>query len=164
MCTSPTVVRARYSDRVSETRAAPLHQPVLVRIVVVIVYVSGYASVAIGILVLLSRYRVDAAEVLPVSLLGAGIILFGLMTVAVASGVARGRRLARLLLTIFVSAQFVLHLVTIISTDEWDWTATAGMIAAVFIVNALWTPPGSRYFRTASAEASAGSPDELATA
>ncbi len=46
---------------------------------------------AIGILVLLSRYRVDAAEVLPVSLLGAGVILFGLLTIAVASGVARGQ-------------------------------------------------------------------------
>jgi hypothetical protein len=129
----------------------PPSQPVLVRIVVVIVYLSGFASVAIGIFVLLSRYRVEADQVLPVSLLGAAIILFGLLTVAVASGVARGRRLARLLLTLYLGAQFLLHLVTILSTDEWDWTATAGIIVLVFIVNALWTPPGSRYFRAVAA-------------
>ena len=56
----------------------------------VLVYLSGLASVAIGILILLSRYQVERAEVLPVSLLGAGVILFGLLTIAVASGVARG--------------------------------------------------------------------------
>ena len=117
------------------------------RVAVVLVYLSGFASVAIGILVLLSRYRVEAAKVLPVSLLGAGIILFGLLTIAVASGVARGRRLARLILTIYLAVQFVLHIVTIVTADTWDWTSAAEMVSYVFIAVAVWTPPGSRYFR-----------------
>lgn len=120
-----------------------------------LVYLSGFASVAIGILVLLSRYRVDAAEVLPVSLLGAGIILFGLLTIAVASGVARGRRLARLILTIYLAVQFVLHIVTIVTADTWDWTSAAEMVAYVFIAVAVWAPPGSRYFGADPADQSA---------
>lgn len=125
----------------------------------VLIYLSGFASVAIGILVLLSRYRVDAAEVLPTSLLGAGIILFGLLTIAVASGVARGRRLARVILTIYLAVQFALHTVTIVTADTWDWTSAAEMAVYVFIAVAVWTPPGSRYFRTAPADQT-----ELATA
>ena len=124
-----------------------MNQPILVRIAVVLVYLSGFASVAIGILVLLSRYRVDRSEVLPVSLLGAGVILFGLLTIAVASGVARGRRLARLILTIYLGVQFVLHIVTIVTADTWDWTSAAEMAVYAFIAVAVWTPPGSRYFR-----------------
>lgn len=125
----------------------PLRQPILVRIAVVLVYLSGLATVAIGILVMLSRYRVDEADVLPVSLLGAGVILFGLLTVAVASGVARGRRLARLLLTIYLAVQFALHVVTIVTADTWDWSSAVTMALYVLIVIALWAPPGSRYFR-----------------
>ena len=115
----------------------------------VFVYLSGLVSVAIGILILLSRYRVETAQVLPVSLLGAGVILFGLLTIAVASGVARGRPAARLLLSLYLFAQFVLHVITIASTDPWDWVATAELVLYVFIGIALWTPPGSRYFRVA---------------
>ncbi len=132
----------------------PAHQPILVRIAVVLVYLSGFASVAIGILVLLSRYRVERAAVLPVSLLGASIILFGLLTIAVASGVARGRRLARLILTIYLGVQFVLHTVTIVTADTWDWTSAAEMAIYAFIAVAVWTPPGSRYFRADVADQS----------
>lgn len=130
-------------------------QPITVRIAVILIYVSGFASVAIGILVLLSRYRVDQAEVLPVSLLGAGVILFGLLTIAVASGVARGRRLARGILSVYLAVQFVLHIVTVVTADTWDWTSIAEMAAYVFIAVAVWTPPGARYFRVDAASARA---------
>lgn len=132
-----------------------MNQPILVRVAVVLVYLSGFASVAIGILVLLSRYRVERAEVLHVSLLGAGIILLGLLTLAVASGVARGRRLARLILTVYLVVQFVLHVVTIVTADTWDWTSAAEMAIYLFIAVAVWTPPGSRYFRADAADQSA---------
>lgn len=118
----------------------------LVRIAVVLVYLSGFAGVAIGILVLLSRYRVEPAQVLPVSLLGAGVILFGLLTIAVASGIARGRPAARLLLTVYVAVQVALHAVTIVAADTWDWTSMVQILVGLFVVVAVWTPPGSRYF------------------
>lgn len=126
-------------------------QPILVRIAVVLVYLSGLSSVAIGILILLSRYRVDKADVLPVSLLGAGVILFGLLTIAVGSGIARGRPGARLLLSLYLAVQFVLHIITIVSTDSWDWAAVIELILYVFIAVAVWAPPGSRYFQRAAA-------------
>ena len=142
----------RYSEPVSAPTTPVVRQPILVRIAVVLIYLSGLTSVANGILILLSRYQVERAEVLPVSLLGAAVILFGLLTIAVASGVARGRRFARLLVSIYLVVQFVLHIVTIVSADTWDWTSLAEMAAYVFIAVALWTPPGSRYFRTPSAD------------
>jgi lysylphosphatidylglycerol synthetase-like protein (DUF2156 family) len=131
--------------------ARPANQPILVRIAVVLVYLSGLTSVAIGILILLSRYQVDKPEVLPVSLLGSGVILFGLLTIAVGSGIARGRPGARLLLSVYLAVQFVLHIITIASTDSWDWAAIVELILYAFIAVAVWTPPGSRYFRPAAA-------------
>ena len=132
------------------------HRPALVTIAVVLIYVGGVSSTALGTLILLSRYQVESADVLPVSLLGAAVILFGLLTIAVASGVARGRRLARLLLTIYIAVQFALHIVTIVSTEAWDASAVAEMIADTFILIAVWAPPGSRYFRRIPADQDAG--------
>lgn len=132
------------------------HRPALVTIAVVLIYVGGVSSTALGTLILLSRYQVESADVLPVSLLGAAVILFGLLTIAVASGVARGRRLARLLLTIYIAVQFALHIVTIVSTEAWDASAVAEMIADTFILIAVWAPPGSRYFRRVPADQDAG--------
>ncbi|GAA3214459.1 hypothetical protein [Microbacterium terregens] len=136
--------------------ASARHRPALVTIAVVLIYVGGVSSTALGTLILLSRYQVESADVLPVSLLGAAVILFGLLTIAVASGVARGRRLARLLLTIYIAVQFALHIVTIVSTEAWDASAVAEMIADTFILIAVWAPPGSRYFRRIPADQDAG--------
>jgi len=141
---------------VTAALAPARHRPALVTIAVVLIYVGGVSSTALGTLILLSRYQVESADVLPVSLLGAAVILFGLLTIAVASGVARGRRLARLLLTIYIAVQFALHIVTIVSTEAWDASAVAEMIADTFILIAVWAPPGSRYFRRVPADQDAG--------
>lgn len=116
-----------------------------VTIAVVLIYISGLANTAVGILVLLSRYDVPAGDVLAVSLLGAGVILLGLLTLAIASAIARGSRLARLLLTAYLAVQVVLHAVTI-ATTAWDAALLALTVADVFILAALWTPPGARFF------------------
>ncbi|MCR2763921.1 hypothetical protein NQ152_10445 [Microbacterium sp. zg.B48] len=138
--------------------ASARRRPLVVTIAVVIIYISGITSTIGGTLVLLSRYRVEPADVLPVSLLGAGVILFGLFTIAVASGVARGRRLARLLLTIYTVAQTALQIVTIVSSDAWDWSAFAELAADAFILLAVWAPPGSRYFRETPSAPETGIP------
>lgn len=119
---------------------------VVLTVVIVLVYVVAFANVALGILVLLSRYDVAAEEILPVSLLGAGIILFGLLVVALASALARGSRLARLLLTGYVALLVVLQLVTIVSSDSWDIPATVQVLVQVVAVVLVWVPPASRYF------------------
>ena len=117
----------------------------IVTIAVVLVYLSGLSNAGIGLLVLLSRYEVPADVVLPISLLGAGIILFGLLSLAVASAIARGSRLARGLITLYLAGQLALHVTTIATTD-WDATAFLQIAVELFIVVALWAPPGSRHF------------------
>ena len=140
----------------TDTAPTPPRRPVLVTIAIVFIYASGIGSAVVGTLILLSRYRVEAAQVLPVSLLGAGVILFGLLTLAVASGVSRSSRLSRLLVTIYIGIEFTLHIVTIVSTDDWDWSGLLIIAVQMFVLVALWAPPGSRWFRAvAQAEAAA---------
>ncbi|MBZ4487944.1 hypothetical protein LQ938_12330 [Microbacterium sp. cx-55] len=129
-------------------------RPLLVTIVVVLVTLSGLANTALGILILLSRYDVPADDVLSVSLIGIGIILFGLLTLAVASGMARGSRLSRLLLTLYLAAELVLHAVAIATSDAWDAVSTAQIVVQVALLVIVWIPPASRWFvsRTVAAD------------
>lgn len=121
-------------------------RPTVVTIAVVLIYISGLSNAAVGLLVLLSRYQVPAEDVLTVSLVGAAVILVGLLTLAVASAIARGSRLARILLTVYLVLQIALHVVTIVTT-EWDWAAIVLTVAEAFILFAMWAPPGARHFR-----------------
>ena len=137
------------------TPALPRRRPVVVTIAVVFVYISGLTNALLGILVLLSRYSVDRGSVLMVSLVGAGIILFALLTLAVASGIARGSRLSRILVTIYLGVELPLHVITIVSSDSWDWASTALIVVDLFVLFALWLPPGSRHFIAESVPADA---------
>ncbi|MEV7692575.1 hypothetical protein AB0N73_04520 [Microbacterium sp. NPDC089189] len=128
------------------TAPASVRRPVVVTIAVVLVSLSGGLNTVLGILILLSRYDVADDLVLSTSLIGAAVALFGLLTLAVASGVARGSRLSRLLLTVYLALQLVLHTLTIITSDGWDVTAIVQMVLAVALLVVVWAPPGSRYF------------------
>ena len=130
----------------SETqRSATPTRPVIVSIVVVLVVVSGLSNALLGLAVLLSRYQVPDADVLAVSLVGAAVILFGLLTIAVASAIGRGSRLARLLLTIYVGIQLVLHVITALTTT-WDWAVLVQSVLELLVLAAVWAPPASRRF------------------
>ena len=131
----------------TDQTAATARRPVVVTTAVVFIYASGLVGTAVGVLILLSRYRVAEDAVLATSLLGAAVILFGLLTLAVASGVARGSRLSRLLVTIYIGVAASLHLVAIMTTDGWDGTSMVVIAVQVFVLIALWAPPGSRYLR-----------------
>jgi hypothetical protein len=126
--------------------ATASRRPVLVTIVVVLVTLSGLANTALGVLMLLSRYDVASAEVLAVSLVGVGVILFGLLTLAVASGLARGSRLSRLLLTLYLAAELLLHAVVVAASDAWDATSVAQIAVQVALLIVVWVPPASRWF------------------
>lgn len=130
--------------------ATPSRRPVLVTIVVVLVTLSGLVNTALGVLMLLSRYDVASAEVLAVSLLGVGVILFGLLTLAVASGLARGSRLSRLLLTLYLAAELLLHAVVIAATDAWDATSAAQIAVQLALLIVVWVPPASRWFTSST--------------
>lgn len=140
----------------TDALAPARRRPVLITIAVVLVYIGGLSSTVTGTFILLSRYQVEPDQILAVSLLGAAVILFGLLTIAVASGVSRGRPLARLLLTLYSAGQAILHVLTVVSTASWDVLAISELIADVFILIVIWAPPGSRYFRDAPAASPAG--------
>ncbi|WP_431778662.1 hypothetical protein [Microbacterium aurantiacum] len=128
------------------TQAPARRRPATVTAAVVVVYIAAFLNVGLGILVMLSRYQVDAAEVLWVSLLGAAIILLGLLTLGLASGLARGSRLARLGITVYFGALIVLHVLSIVTTDGWDWSSMIQLALQAAALLLVWTPPGSRHF------------------
>ncbi|WP_307219320.1 hypothetical protein [Microbacterium sp. SORGH_AS_0888] len=123
-----------------------VRRPLVVTLAVVLVTVSGLLSVGLGILILLSRYRVAESDVLTVSLVGAGTILFGLLTLAVAGGIRRGSRLSRLLVTLYAVLELVLHVVTIVTSDTWDASSALDILLGLALLVVVWAPPGSRYF------------------
>ncbi|WP_344739813.1 hypothetical protein [Microbacterium awajiense] len=124
-------------------------RPVLLTVAVVIVYVSALANVAVGVVVMLSRYDVPEDSVLPVTLLGAAIVLLGLLIIAIASGLARGSHLSRVLITVYVALLAVGHVATIVSSDAWDWGSIVQLLAELFVVAVVWLPPGARHFTRA---------------
>ena len=136
------------TDDIPSPTASAAGRPVTiaVTIAVVAVYISAFANVLLGILILLSRYQVARADVLPVSLLGAAVILFGLLLVAVASGLSRGSRLSRVLATVYLGILMALNAATIATTDGWDWSTAVQLAVQLIVVVLLWAPPGSRRF------------------
>ena len=125
----------------------PVAGSVITTVVAVLVYLSGFLATGFGILVLLGRYEGETAgDVLIISLMGAGIALFGLLVVAVAAGVRRGSALSRLLVTIYLALTVVLDVVVIVSSDRWDGGAIVTGVVATAILVLLWTPPASRTF------------------
>ncbi len=135
-----------YSERVApETEHRAPKRPVVITIVVALVVLSGLSNALLGLVVLLSRYQVPDSDVLAVSLIGAAVILFGLLTIAVAAAIGRGSRLARLLLTIYLVIQLALHIVTALTTT-WDWAVLVQSLVELCALVAVWAPRGSRRF------------------
>lgn len=120
-------------------------RPLLITLVVVLTALNGIGSALVGVLILLSRYDVPADDVLAVSLIGAGVILFGLLTLAIAGGIGRGSRLARLLATLYLAVQLLLAVLSFVLTD-WDAWGIVGAALDVLTLLALWLPPGARHF------------------
>lgn len=120
-------------------------RPLVVTLVVVLTALNGIGSALVGTLILLSRYDVPAGDVLAVSLIGAGVILFGLLTLAVAGAIGRGSRLARLLATIYLGVQLLLAALSFLLTD-WDAWSIVSVAIDLLTLLALWLPPGARYF------------------
>ena len=117
---------------------------------VVLMYIGGIIQIALGVLTIFLRYAPDVAAdgtTFAVSLTGAGMILFGLFVVALASGVARGSRVSRVSATVVVALGLVLMLADLIVADDGDWSGVAiqGLVV-VCVVLPLWTGAGRRYF------------------
>ncbi|MGA1835907.1 hypothetical protein VD659_03145 [Herbiconiux sp. 11R-BC] len=129
-------------------------RPGLVTLAVVLIYIAGIADIALGVLTIFLRYLPETASAgltLPITLLGAATILFGLFLVALASGVARGSRASRLGTTIVLLAGLALDLADLAIGGDGDWSGVVTqLIACVLVIVPLWVGPGRRYFAPAA--------------
>ncbi len=130
---------------VSHTRE--VSRPVPVTIAVALVYLGGLANAMFGVLFLLTRYDVPGSMVMSVSLIGVGIILFGLLSVAAASGLGRGSGLSRLFVSLLAVALIALQSWSLVVDHDWDGWSLAQMAISALILVALWVPPANRFFR-----------------
>ena len=132
--------------------------PKRVVVVVVLTYISGILDILAGILLILLRYDdvVRASgDAYPVTLWGAGMILLGLLTVAMASGLTRGRNSARIFVTVLVSLSTLVSVIDVIAapTDGSSWWSLAiGGVISALIILALWTGRPAEFFRRSMAE------------
>ncbi|MGX1694177.1 HAD-IC family P-type ATPase [Microbacterium keratanolyticum] len=137
--TGPTGRRARRS----------LVATTVARIVTLVVLAHGLLTSLLGVLLLLDRYSgADDAEVVALSLVGAGITLFGLFVVAVSGGVLRGSRPTRVLITIYATILALLGIIGILAGDAWDVWAIISVVVSAAIASALWIPPVASIFAT----------------
>jgi hypothetical protein len=125
-------------------------RPGTVTIAVVLLYLGGIAQMVAGTLTIFIRYTANAsggwvAET--VTLLGAAIILFGLLVIALASGVARGSWSARLTCTIILLLGAIVTLASVSVSDGQDNVSAAVRVAtAIAVILLLWLGAARRYF------------------
>ncbi|WP_282837337.1 HAD-IC family P-type ATPase [Microbacterium flavum] len=125
----------------------PVRRPVPVGIAVVLVYLGGLASALFGLLFLLSRYDVTSTEVVPVTLIGSGIMLFGMLSVAAASGLGRGSGLSRVFVTTLAAILMALQLWSLVEAHEFSGWSLAQIALHAAVITALWLPAGRGFFR-----------------
>lgn len=130
--------------------ASTRRRPGIVTFVVVLIYIAGIADIALGVLTVFLRYLPETAAeglALPITLLGAGMILFGLFLVALASGVARGSRAARIGVTVALLAGLALAVADLVVAADGDWSGViTQLIASALVVIPLWTGPARLFF------------------
>jgi holin-like protein len=135
----------------SETRA--VRRPAEVTVVVVLTYISAIGAIVFGVLLILARYGVPDSEGglrTFVTIAGAVVVLIGFLIVAIASGIARGDRAARLLATVFLGLSILASVVSaFVDTDLWSQIANAVIGAAAITV--MWTGRASRFFGSSRA-------------
>lgn len=135
--------------------ATGLRPPKRVIVVVVLAYISGIFDIVAGILLILLRYD-DAVrasgDALPITLWGTGMILIGLLTVAMASGLTRGRNIARIFVTALVSLSTIVDIIDLIAAPgdggAW-WSFGIGAVVTALIILALWAGRSAEFFRRA---------------
>ncbi|MCT9870832.1 hypothetical protein [Paenarthrobacter aurescens] len=125
-------------------------RPGAVTFSVVLMYIGGIAQILLGILTIFLRYTPEAQSggiALPVTLLGAGMILFGLLVIGLASGVARGSEAARRGATAVMLLGLAVAVLDLVVAADGDWSAVISQsIATVAVVVPLWFGRGRRYF------------------
>jgi hypothetical protein len=123
-------------------------------VVVVLAYISGVLDIIAGILLILLRYDDEverAGDAYAITLIGAAMILIGLLTIAMASGLTRGRNSARIFVTALVSLSTLLSIIDVVRDPSTVWSLVIGGVIAVLIILALWAGRSAEFFRRSRA-------------
>lgn len=118
--------------------------------VVVLTYISGILDIIAGILLILLRYDDEvrrAGDAYAITLLGAAMLLIGLLTIAMASGLTRGRNSARIFVTVLVTLSTIVAIIDFVQHPSAVWSLVIGGVIAVLIILALWAGRPAEFFR-----------------
>jgi hypothetical protein len=89
-----------------------------------------------------------------ITLWGAAMILLGLLTIAMASGLTRGRNSARIFVTVLLSISLVLSVVDVVvsptDVSSW-WSLGIGGLLSALVILALWAGRSAEFFRRSRA-------------
>ena len=134
---------------------AELRPPKRVIVVVVLAYISGVVDIVAGVLLILLRYDDSvraSGDALPVTLWGTGMILIGLLTIAMASGLTRGRNIARIFVTALVAISTIVDVVDLVAaraTAARGGRSASAVVVTALIILALWAGRSAEFFRRA---------------
>ena len=118
--------------------------------IVVLTYISGILDIVAGILLMLLRYDEQVeqdGDAYAITLWGAAMILIGLLTIAMASGLTRGRNSARIFVTVLVSLSALISIIDFAVDSTTIWSLVIGGGVAALIILALWAGRGAEFFR-----------------
>ena len=115
---------------------------------VILSYLVGVLQILAGIALIFVRYAdgLTAVERTVVTIVGACTILLGLLVCALASGLTRARRDARLFLTILISITIALGIVVLVSDGEVTAFRIADLAISAAVIIVLWTGRVARSF------------------
>ncbi len=131
------------------SNVAPTGPPGELVVATVLTYVAGVLGILLGILLMFIRYLPNL-EHSPVgsivTIVGASTVLLGLFVIALASGLTRGRRDARILLTVLFSISFALGVLVFVLDPDDVWFRLVDLILSAGIVVVMWTGRVARFF------------------
>jgi len=125
-------------------------RPLELLVIIALAYGVAYFSIVMGVLMAVARYATDFAQD-PIgrfyaTTIGAGLIVFGFLAISLASGIARGDRVARIVLTSSLSVLLLIVLWPVIFHSHalgYQWI-TVVVYAAILVI--MWAPRSARFF------------------
>jgi len=125
-------------------------RPLELLIIIALTYGVAYFSIIMGVLMAVARYATDfAADPIGrfyATTIGAGLIVFGFLAISLASGIARGDRVARVVLTSSLSLLLLIVLWPVLFHSHalgYQWI-TVVVYAAILVI--MWAPRSARFF------------------
>ncbi len=126
------------------------HRPFEVTIVTALAYGVAYLSIIMGVLMAVARYATDfAADPIGrfyATTIGVVLIVFGFLAISLASGIARGDRVARIVLSALIALNLVLVAWPIVFHARemgYQWIT---ILVYIVILLVMWTPRSMRFF------------------